>query len=80
MYTYYRAPNYYNRVGYYSTVFLIVYYDGYGYNFYYNTYGYYEYSVNQRPPSNSSGGGMAGLIIGIIFGVCCCGCIGLVFC
>ena len=54
LYVYYRAPNYYNAVGYYSTVFLMVYYNGYGYNFYYGQYGYYEYSVNQRPESSGS--------------------------
>ena len=46
LYVYYRPVNYNNPIGYYSTVFLLVYYDGYGYNFYYGTYGYYEYSVN----------------------------------
>lgn len=54
LYVYYRPMNYYNAVGYYSTVFLIVYYNGYGYNFYYGQYGYYEYSVNQRPESSGS--------------------------
>jgi hypothetical protein len=33
---------------------LVVYYDGYGYNFYYDTYGYYEYSVH---PEYEGGGG-----------------------
>ena len=72
LYTYYRAPNYYHAAGYYSTVFLIVYYNGYGYNFYYGGYGYYEYSVNQR--QESSGG-----IVGAIFGcLCCCACVGII--
>ena len=46
LYTYYLPKNYYNAAGYYSTLFLLTYYDGYGYNFYYGQYGYYEYSVN----------------------------------
>ena len=48
LYVYYKPPNYYNPVGYYSTTYLIIYYDGYGYNFYYGTNGYYEYSVNEE--------------------------------
>ena len=72
LYTYYKAPNYYNSAGYYSTTFLVVYYDGYGYNFYYDTYGYYEYSVH--PEDSSMGvGGIIGLIL--IFG-----CLGFFFC
>jgi len=70
LYTYYRPNNYYNAAGYYSTTFLLIYYNGYGYNFYYNTYGYYEYSVNPSPPS-SGGGGSTGAVIGIL---CCCLC------
>ena len=73
LYVYYRAPNYYNAIGYYSTVFLIVYYDGYGYNFYYGRYGYYEYSVNQRP--ESSAGSAIGSLIGCL---CCCIVVGVV--
>lgn len=73
LYTYYRPANYYNAAGYYSTTFLLIYYNGYGYNFYYNTYGYYEYSVNPSPPS-SGGGGSAGAIIGTIcYCFCLCG-------
>jgi hypothetical protein len=77
LYVYYKAPNYYNRLGYYSKTYLFVYYDGYGYNFYYNTYGYYEYSVNQTPaPVRGEGGdgGTVGIIVGVILGVCFCGC------
>lgn len=48
LYQYYLPPNYYNRVGYYSTTYLMIYYNGYGYNFYYGGYGYYEYSVHPR--------------------------------
>ena len=39
--TYYLAPNYYSSKGFYSPVYLKIYYNGYGYNFYYNQYGYY---------------------------------------
>ena len=46
LYVYYKPSDYYNPAGYYSTTFLMIYYDGYGYNFYYHLYGYYEYSVN----------------------------------
>jgi len=46
LYVYYLPPNYYNALGFYSPVYLMTYYDGYGYNFYYGGYGYYQYSVN----------------------------------
>jgi len=49
LYEYYKAPDYYNKKGYFSPVYKISYYDGYGYNFYTSAYGYYEYS---RPPIN----------------------------
>ena len=60
--------NYYNKAGYYSSTFLLVYYDGYGYNFYYDDYGYYEYSVNEQ----KNEGGAAGSVIFIILCCCCC--------
>lgn len=41
LYRYYLPPNYYNKVGYYSTLYSKIYYNGYGYNFYYGKYGYY---------------------------------------
>ena len=67
LYVYYRAPNYFHAGGYYSSTFLLIYYDGYGYNFYYGGYGYYEYSVNPRP------GPSTGFVVGIIIcSVCCC--------
>jgi hypothetical protein len=69
LYVYYRAPNYFNARGYYSTVFLLVYYNGYGYNFYYGRYGYYEYSINQTDPGQTND--LAGVIILIV----CCGCV-----
>jgi hypothetical protein len=76
LYVYYRAPNYYNAVGYYSTVFLVVYYDGYGYNFYYGRYGYYDYSINQipvymAPPPSANSTAIAGLVV-------CCVCVGCI--
>tara|TARA_B110000285_G_C15001969_1_gene551885 strand:+ start:580 stop:816 length:237 start_codon:yes stop_codon:yes gene_type:complete len=49
LYEYYKAPDFYNKKGYFSPVYKISYYDGYGYNFYSGAYGYYEYS---RPPIN----------------------------
>ena len=66
-YTYFRPLNYYNAGGYYSRTFLLIYYDGYGYNFYYGNYGYYEYSVNER-----QGGGSGVVIVIAVCSVCCC--------
>ena len=39
----------YFEKGYFSPVYKLTYYDGYGYNYYTGAYGYYEYS---RPPIN----------------------------
>ena len=36
-------------------MFLMIYYNGYGYNFYYGNYGYYEYSVHPEPESDTQG-------------------------
>ena len=36
-------------------MFLMIYYNGYGYNFYYGNYGYYEYSVHPEPESDTEG-------------------------
>jgi hypothetical protein len=79
LYVYYRAPNYYNAVGYYSTLFLAVYYDGYGYNFYYARYGYYEYSINLKeyiaPVQKSNAGAIAVLVVCfacVVGGACAC--------
>ena len=66
LYAYYFVP-YYNPLGYYSLLYLTVYYDGYGYNFYYGGYGYYEYSVMPV----ASAGSIVGVLIGVI-GCCCC--------
>lgn len=83
-YVYYRAPNYYNPYGYYSTTYLMVYYDGYGYNFYYGTYDYYDYSVNEQDPNirvnvnAKGGGGGGGVVVLVILIICCCFC-GLVY-
>ena len=88
MYVYYRPADYYNANGYYSNVFLIVYYDGYGYNFYYGDFGYYEYSLNEAPPGvtptpvyyggggDGGGGGVVLIFVGII---CCCFCCGVYY-
>ena len=61
--TYYLAPDYYNSAGYYSSIYLMSYYDGYGYNFYYGDYGYYEYSVNDEPGDTEPG---VGYWIGVV--------------
>lgn len=75
LYVYYRAPNYFNAAGYRSSYFLLVYYDGYGYNFYYGRYGYYEYSVNQTPEGEDP------LVGAIITGVCLlCSCGMIAYC
>ena len=47
LYDYYLPLNYYNPIGYYSQLYLMTYYDGYGYNFYYGEYGYYQDSLNE---------------------------------
>ena len=51
LYAYYRPTGYTSATGYYSTTFLLIYYNGYGYNFYYGGYGYYEYSVHPEDTS-----------------------------
>ena len=66
LYSYYRPVGYYNVRGYYSTTFLLIYYNGYGYNFYYGGYGYYEYSVHPEDTSTRD------TVISICIGVCCC--------
>ena len=66
-YVYYIPPDYYNATGYYSEVYLMTYYNGYGYNFYYGEYGYYEYSVNAYTAEGSSAGWSAFLLCGF----CC---------
>ena len=47
----------YNAAGYYSPTYLLMYYDGYGYNFYTGAYGYYEYSLpsNERVATSELG-------------------------
>lgn len=64
LYVYYLPQNYYNPMGYNSTTYGMMYYDGYGYNFYYKTYGYYEYSVH---PENA-----LAWYWNLFFGCCCC--------
>lgn len=73
LYKYYRPSGFYNARGYYSTTFLLVYYNGYGYNFYYGGYGYYEYSVH--PEDTSTRDTIVTLVI-----VCCCVCCCIFFC
>ena len=51
LYVYYLPPNYYTAIGFYSPVYLMTYYNGYGYNFYYGAYGYYQDSPNAPVPS-----------------------------
>ena len=64
---YYKAPDYYNAAGYYSTTYLLIYYDGYGYNFYYGAYGYYENSPNDTLSALEEG---IVFVIGFAFGIC----------
>ena len=66
-YVYYIPADYYNATGYYSEVYLMTYYNGYGYNFYYGEYGYYEYSVNAYTAEGSSAGWSTFLLCGF----CC---------
>lgn len=61
LFVYYLPQNYY--AVWYSPLYKITYYDGYGYNFYYGAYGYYEFSVH------SSRSGSMGSIIGTIVGL-----------
>ena len=64
---------------------MIIYYDGYGYNFYYGDFGYYEYSLNDAPPGvnptpvyygggGGGGSGAAGIIVPIVCVCCICCC------
>lgn len=60
-----------NPSGYYSSTFMLTYYDGYGYNYYFATYGYYDYSVNPRDPNAEGGGGGLIFLLIIICFICC---------
>jgi hypothetical protein len=51
LYYYYKAPEFFDPVGYHSKEYFQTYYDGYGLNHYYGNYGYYEYSRAPSPPS-----------------------------
>ena len=51
LYYYYKVPEFFDPVGYYSEEYNQKYYDGYGLNHYYGNYGYYEYSRAPSPPS-----------------------------
>ena len=68
LYVYYLPPNYYNAIGYYSPVYLQIYYNGYGYNFYYGKYGYYQDS-----PNAGGAGGVVGIIVVLLIIACCIG-------
>ena len=74
---YYRLKVY-NPTGYYSTVYHLKYYDGYGYNFYTGGYGYYQYSVHHTIHNGKVHPSSVGiyLIIAavIIISICCCVC------
>ena len=72
----YYHPIIFNPLGYYSLVYHLRYYDGYGYNFYYGGYGYYEYSVY---PSDAvaAGSGLIWIIIIVLIVICCCCCGGV---
>ena len=67
-YVYYLPPNYVSVVGYYSPLYLQIYYNGYGYNFYYGKYGYYQDSSN-----GGGSGGIVGIIVVILIIACCIG-------
>ena len=64
LYVYYRPLMYYNAIGYYSTLYLMIYFNGYGYNFYYNKYGYYENSPNDVETNTGT------IIGGLVFSFC----------
>lgn len=70
LYVYYLPPaGYYQVGGYYSPLYNMIYYNGYGWNFYYNKGNYYADSPNAVYVS-SGGGGIVGAIVGVI--ICCC--------
>ena len=53
LYSYYLPPNYYQAGGYFSPLYKIKYYNGYGWNFYYQQGNYYADSPNATKPSSS---------------------------
>ena len=72
LYVYYLPPNYYTAIGFYSPVYLMAYYNGYGYNFYYGAYGYYQDSSNAAIPAPQSDEGEWVLSIIFIFVLITC--------
>ena len=82
LYVYYLPPNYYTAIGFYSPVYLDIYYNGYGYNFYYGKYGYYQNSPNAVVHvRRSGGGGNTGLFfICFVAFICVCVCLIMVIC
>ena len=82
LYKYYLPPNYYNPVGYYSSLYLMVYYNGYGFNFYYGEYSYYE-----KSPTDLNIGEdlvidiiLVTMLIGVGLSVCLCITVGICEC
>jgi hypothetical protein len=75
LYSYYHPVGIYFAIPFYSPVYRIAYYDGYGYNFYYGAYGYYEYAVH---PVAYSSGSNVGYIVAVILllVLICCICVG----
>ena len=67
--SYYLPQDYFNSKGYYSEVYTVTYYDGYGYNFFYGDFGYYEFSVND-PPQGEASASVAGIIISSVMFSC----------
>ena len=78
LYAYYLPPNYYNAIGYYSPMYRIKYYNGYGYNFYYRKYNYYASSPNAVMRSDSVS--IQGPSLGGLFGICICTCFIAIWC
>jgi len=78
LYAYYLPPNYYNAIGYYSPLYRIKYYNGYGYNFYYRKYNYYADSPNAVMRSDTVS--IQGPSLGGLFGICICTCFIAIWC
>ena len=65
--------NYYDAIGFYSPVYGLTYYNGYGYNFYYGQYGYYEYSVNQTQTTLGAASIIIVIAVILFCFLCICG-------
>ena len=70
--SYYLPQDYFNSKGYYSDVYTVTYYDGYGYNFFYGDYDYYEFSVNDAPLGGVSPGVVATITFSVMFSCFIC--------